>query len=90
MIHNKINELAKVRNKANIHVQDLAYLLNINPITLVQIESGQKTPSLSIIATYHVLFGVSFNELLSNLCAEMHSFGVHFALPVSLLLSLSL
>ncbi|MFY0602701.1 MAG: helix-turn-helix transcriptional regulator [Flavobacteriaceae bacterium] len=74
MIHNKKNELAKVRAKANIRVQDLAFLLNISPVKLVQMESGQKTPSLSIIATYHLLFGTPFESLFANLYADIHSY----------------
>jgi len=74
MIHNKNNELAECRNRANIRVQDLAFVLNLSPVTLVQMESGKQTPSPSVIATYHVLFGTPMEEPDADLCAEMHCF----------------
>ncbi|MFY0629995.1 MAG: helix-turn-helix transcriptional regulator [Flavobacteriaceae bacterium] len=74
MIHNKKNELAKVRAKANIRVQDLAMLLNMSPVTLVQMESGKQTPSLSVIAIYHLLFDASFDSVFANLYADMHTY----------------
>ena len=74
MIHNKKYELAKVRAKANVRIQDLALALNLNPIDLVQMESGKQTPSLSVIAIYHLLFNAPFGSVFTNLYADMHTY----------------
>lgn len=60
---------------ASIHLNDMAYLLEIDPLSLSEMERGIKDPSLKVILLYHMLFKESldtlFEEEYANLNAEV-------------------
>jgi len=62
----KINSLAQFRTEANISLNDVAYLLNIDTGNLSKIEKGIRKPSARIILLYHILFDASLIELFAE------------------------
>ncbi|WP_045079071.1 helix-turn-helix domain-containing protein [Aequorivita vladivostokensis] len=74
-MNKKINSLALHRTRANISLNDVAYLLNIDTSNLSRIEKGIRKPNVRIILLYHILFdaplinlfGEQFNTLKEKL-----------------------
>jgi transcriptional regulator with XRE-family HTH domain len=62
----KINSLALYRTGANISLNDVAYLLNIDTGNLSRIEKGMRKPTARIILLYHILFDASLIKLFSE------------------------
>jgi transcriptional regulator with XRE-family HTH domain len=70
----KINSLSQFRTDANITLNDVAYLLNIDTGNLSKIEKGVRKPSIRIILLYHILFDASLIQLFAE---EFKTFQEH-------------
>jgi len=62
-MNKKINSLALYRTEANISLNDVAYLLNIDTGNLSRIEKGIRKPTARIILLYHILFDAPLIKL---------------------------
>lgn len=56
--------LKELRTEKGLTQVQLAELLNLNPITYLRYEKGQREPSLSVLADIAKYFGVSIDYLL--------------------------
>ena len=74
MKHQYKNNLAKFRTNAEVSIEILALISHLNQKSLRDMESGKQRPTLSVIAMYHLLFGASFKELFTELCADTHTY----------------
>lgn len=80
-MNKKINSLALYRTRANVTLNDVAYLLNIDTSNLSRIEKGIRKPSVKIILLYHILFDAplidlfaeQFNTLKEKLIERSHT-----------------
>lgn len=80
-MNKKINSLALYRTRANVSLNDVAYLLNIDTSNLSRIEKGVRKPSVKIILLYHILFDAplidlfaeQFNTLREKLIGRSHT-----------------
>lgn len=65
-MNKKINSLALHRTRANISLNDVAYLLNIDTSNLSRIEKGIRKPNVKIILLYHILFDAPLIDLFAE------------------------
>ena len=65
-MNKKINSLALHRTRANISLNDVAFLLNIDTSNLSRIEKGIRKPNVKIILLYHILFDAPLIDLFAE------------------------
>ena len=63
-MHKTINTFTHYRNRANLSLNDVAYLLNIDSGNLSKIEKGKRKPNATVILLYHILFDAPLTKLL--------------------------
>ena len=73
MINTYPNSLAEVRARAEVDLEHLALVLNVNQSVLKDMESGKQRPTLRVIAIYHMLFRASYQELFKEVCADVNT-----------------
>ena len=67
------NTLAAYREQAKVALQDVAYLLNVDPTHLRKVEQGERPISVKIILTYHILFRAPLKDSCADLYAHLHA-----------------
>lgn len=67
------NTLANLREAANVKLQDLAYLINVDQGHLQKIEDGDREPSVTVLIIYHVLFKAPLEDMFAELYAHLHA-----------------
>jgi transcriptional regulator with XRE-family HTH domain len=65
-MNEKINSLALHRTRANISLNDVAFLLNIDTSNLSRVEKGIRKPNARIILLYHILFDAPLIKLFAE------------------------
>lgn len=65
-MNKEINQLASLRTQANISLNDVAYLMNIDTGNLSKIEKGIRKPNVRVILLYHILFDAPLIQLFTE------------------------
>ncbi|HNP66274.1 MAG TPA: helix-turn-helix transcriptional regulator [Aequorivita sp.] len=60
---NIISYLKQARRSANLTLQDMAYLLDMDFSNLSKYEMGKKTPPARVIIAYHIITKTPLNKL---------------------------
>jgi len=68
----KINSLAEYRTQANVSLNDVAYLMNIDTGNLSKIEKGIRKPNVRVILLYHILFDAPLLKLFKEEFKTLH------------------
>jgi len=59
------------RKQNSLQLSDVAHTLGIQPSNLHRYEKGERSPTLEVILTYHILFGANLKQLFHQQYCEL-------------------
>ena len=65
--------MAHYRERANLQIKELSYLLEEKPEKLLAMERGSRLPSLRVAMLYHILFDAPLQFMYSDLYADLYA-----------------